>query len=360
MTETHLGHPRSTLVTLMAMLAAALVLGGCSSSRPAWVDDPYAELSADEYFAAVGSGPTSRQAENASAKALAEEIGRVLNHRAVDVSDYLARSEETGNAQAAASAAEILALSGFDKSRRLVDFRIGGTFKEKDGPHYSLATINRARFVSGVETAMRNNKRYADDMSGQAESEPVTLRKLSWYRASLAAAKAHQELALLHQSVGGMSGVLDETLTAPSRSIRSIENELARLKKSVGASIELVEGDDLPNPIEQEIKGALQRLRVPVRTDRTEGHVRILVSWTVDPVFQDRQDVKLMDYTLTVELVEDQSGYSLASWSTTDRTGSTTVRDATAQAAREARQELGEGVDSFFQKALFEQSLTRN
>jgi len=360
MTLIKAGETTSLVSIVFGLLAAALLLGGCSSSRPDWINDPYAGHSADEYYAAVGSGPTSRQAENNSSKELADEIGRVLNHRAVDVGEYLRRSEETGNSEAAASAAEILSLSGFDRSRRLVDFRIADTYKEKDGPHYALALINRSRFISGIETAMRNNKRFADQMSERAEAEPVTLRKFSWYRASLAAAKAHRELALMYQSVGGSLSVLDETLTAPSRSISSIENKLASLRKSVGASIELVEGDSLPAGIEQEIKSALQRLRVPVRTDRTEGHVRILVSWTTEPVFQDREDVKLMDYNLTVELVEDQSSYSLDSWTLADRTGSSSTRDADSQAAREARQELTEGIDSFFQRALFEQALTRN
>ena len=205
---------------------------------------------------------------------------------------------------------------------------------------------------------MRRVRAMADRMSDRAGRETVTMRRFSALSTALVMTEAYRELRFIRDRLGGESITLDASLDPPNESIQALRSELAELRGGIAASIEATGETPVPLGIETDIKRALQELGVPVRTDAGEGQVRILVSFELTPVFEQREDIKLVNYLLGIELVEDVSGRSIASMTIDDRTGSRTLDDARVHAVNMARRDLDEQIEDFLRAALFEQSVT--
>jgi hypothetical protein len=156
---------------------------------------------------------------------------------------------------------------------------------------------------------------------------------------------------------GPLSGY-DPSLDPPDASSRELRDQIAAMRSEVAASIERV-GEEVPIVIETEIKSALQRLSVPVRTDQEQGDVRILVTFAIQPVNEHVATARLVNWRLNVEVVEDSSGRSMSTLALDGKTGSVSMDDARAEAARLARIDLRAKIDDFLNETLFEQSLNQ-
>jgi hypothetical protein len=341
-----------------ALGVVSLVLVGCASRPPAWVRDPAAGLDSEAQFVGVGSGVSSAGAAEEALGSLTYQVAASIDHEPREVEGFADRAASSGYDEPEVTM-ELLALRGFDASARLVGVQVDSQYYDaKRDTYYARASLERSRLVSAIEREMRRVRAMADRMSDRAGREDVTLRRFSALSTALAMTRAYRELRFIRDRLGGESITLDASLDPPNESIQALQSELAELRSGIAASIEAVGEGPVPLGIEADIKRALQELEVPVRTDAGEGQVRILVGFELTPVFEQREDIKLVNYLLSIELVEDVSGRSIASMTIDDRTGSRTLEDARIHATSMARRDLGERIDDFLRAALFEQSVT--
>jgi len=343
---------------VMTIALVALVLGGCRAKPPAWTRDPAAGLSREAFFIGVGSGYSQTEATDDALGALISDISMAIDHGPEPVEGFQERAESSGFDEPEITQ-ELLTLRRFDASSRLVGVEIDAQhYDPKRDVHFARATVARASLISAIEREMRRVRAMADRMSDRAGRETVTMRRFSALSTALVMTEAYRELRFVRDRLGGESITLDASLDPPNESIQALRSELAELRGGIAASIEATGDNPVPLGIETDIKRALQELGVPVRTDAGEGQVRILVSFELTPVFEQREDIKLVNYLLGIELVEDVSGRSIASMTIDDRTGSRTLEDARVHAVNMARRDLDERIEEFLRAALFEQSVT--
>ena len=340
------------------VLAAAASMVGCAAKNkaPAWVSDPASRLDPSTYFMAIGDGPSLGGAEREAKQDLVRQVAEATDHEPTDASEYVRRVEQAGGRPEVT--AELLELKDLDAAAPLVGLQIVERWSDpKRGRYVVLGAISRPLLVSAYETEMRLNSALADRLAARAEGETVTLRKFAMLRTALVAAEAYNELRFARGRLAGALSGYDPTLDPPDASESELREEIAALRATVAASIESVGQDQVPVVIETEVKSALQRLNVPVKTDESEGNVRILVGFNVIPVNETARDARLVNWRLSVEVVEDSTGRSLATLGLDGKTGGKTVADARTEAARLARVELREKIDEFLNRTLFEQAL---
>lgn len=345
----------------IALMSASI---GCAGKKgppnaPKWVTDPYVQHSRDDYIAAAGKGSSMREAEAYATADVAKQLAREIDHQPINIGEYKARTEHAGFDSS--RSIELLQLAEFDESRRMLGFDIADrwTHEPKKGPaaFYAHGVLNRSDLADAYETEMRRNTSFANRMITMADGEPVTMRRFAELRAALAAAEAYRDLRYIRDSVGSARYAGDDSLDPPSRSVDALGAQIADLRNSIAASIESSGGRDIPDLFRSEIRQSLQRVGIPVRTDTSGGHIRILVGWETESIHEQRDDMDLVLYRLNVELVEDVSGFSLASRSWDAKTGGRTRSDADKDAIRLARREMSEEIDEFITDAVFAQSI---
>lgn len=346
---------------LGVMLVATLLVGGCAGRQraPGWVKDPTDRLDPETYFVAVGIGMSSAEADLSAKLDLMEQIRGATSHEARDTSEYVRRVEQAGGQPEVT--AELLELGSFEAASPLVGQQIVERWtNQKKGRYYALGAVNKALLVKTYETEMRMNAALSNRLAERAEKEEVTLRRFSELRTALVAAIAYNDLRFARAKLGEPLLGYDDTLDPPDASASELRDRIAELRASVAASIESRGPEEVPLVIETELKSALQRLNVPVRTDATQGDVRLLVTFAVLPVNQTAEEAKLVNWRLSVEVVEDATGRSLSTLALDGKTGSKTLEDAKAEATRLARIDLRTQIDDFLNKTLFEQALNTN
>lgn len=353
------GRAALVAVAVVGVVAALGCAGGRKAAQlPEWVADPASVRDPGDYFVAVGQGASTGEAEEAARRAVTEQVAEAVGARRAETSEYRRRVEAAGGDPAIS--AELLELRDLGSAARVAGFEIiRRHVDERSGQHYALGSLSKARLVAAYETEMRINAALSNRLAAQAESESVTLRRFSLLRAALAAAEAYNDLRFARGRLAGPLTGYDETLNPPKTSVQELRARLATLRSTVAASIESVGPDAVPMVVETAIRSALQRLNVPVRRVPGEGQVRILVTYAVLPVNEQAVEARLVNWRLGVEVVEDQSGRSLATLALDGKTGGRTLADAQAEAARLARIELEPRIEEFLQRTLFEQALDR-
>lgn len=348
------------LFTLVATGAAASLVG-CNAGvkKPDWVKNPYIRHAESDYFASVGRASNASDAEANASSEIAREIARAIDHQPINLQDYEMRTTKAGFESG--RTIELLQLAEFDEARRLLGFDVADRFvddhDEDDVTYYAHGILNRADLVKAYETEMRRNTQFANRMTDLSSREPVTMRRFAALRAGLAASQAYRDLRFIRDSLGDAAYAGDDSLDPPSISTDDLSAQIAALRQSIAGSVESIGPTAAPDLFMNEIRQSLQRVGVPVRTDRQEGHIRILVNWDTSPIHEQRDDIQLVTFRLSVELVEDVSGFSLASRTWDAKTGGRTDSDAEKEAARLARRDLARDVDEFISTAIYEQSL---
>lgn len=345
---------------LVGIVAMAAMLVGCAGRQrlPDWVGEPSLLRSTDSYFVAVGEGASIDDAERDAESRVMAQIREATGHERQDTAEFQRRLAQAGGRPEVTI--ELLELDTLEASRSMVGLEIVQRHTDqRRNRAYAMASVSRAQLVTTYETEMRLNAALANRMATQAESEEVTLRRFAMLRTALVTADAYNALRVARGRLAGPLTGYDPTLDPPDASIHELRERIATLRSEVAASIEARGPDDVPIVIETELKSALQRLNVPVRTDVSEGHVRLFVTYAVLPVNETARDARLVNWRLNVEVVEDASGRSLATLALDDKTGGKTLEDARAEATRLARDELRKSIDDFLNETLFEQALNQ-
>jgi len=356
--------PVSGAWRIMSVMVMGILLGtvleGCAGRQrlPDWVGDPGTLRDASGYFVAVGEGPSVEAAEQDAKGQLLEQVREAVGDEHPDLDEYAHRVEQAGGQPRVT--VDLLGLESIDAAGPLIGYEIVRRYvDERSGVRYAMGAISRALLVNAYETEMRLNSALADRLASQAEDEEVTLRRFTLLRTSLVAAEAYNALRARRGRLAGPLSGYDPSLDPPDESVSELREQIATLRSRVAASIESRGPDDVPIVIEAELKSALQRLNVPVRTQEGEGQVRIFVTYAVIPVNEHVDVARLVNWRLNVEVVEDGSGRSLATLVLDDKTGGKTLADARAEATRLARIALRERIDEFLNTTLFEQSLNQ-
>lgn len=345
---------------IVGFVAMTAMLMGCASTQrlPEWVGNPAVLRDSASYFVAVADGTTLDEAEQQATSLVLAQIREATAHQEVDTAEYQRRLLQAGRQPEVTI--ELLELSDLDAARTMVGLEIVQRHvDEKAQRTYAMASVSRAQLVSTYETEMRLNAALANRMATQADGEDVTLRRFSMLRTALVSAEAYNALRVARGRLAGPLTGYDPTLDPPDASMHELRERIATLRSEVAASIEARGPEEVPIVIETELKSALQRLNVPVRTDVSEGHVRIFVTYAVLPVNETAPDARLVNWRLNVEVVEDASGRSMATLALDGKTGSVTLQDAKAEATRLARIDLREKIDGFLNETLFEQALNQ-
>lgn len=344
---------------MVGLVAMAAMLVGCAGKRlPDWVGDPSVLRDTSNYFVAVGDGDTLDEAERDAESQVVTQIREATGHQERDTAEYERRLAQAGGQPEVTI--ELIEMSDLDAARGMVGLEIVQRYvDERRNRTYAMASVSRAQLVSAYETEMRLNAALANRMAAQAEDEQVTLRKFAMLRTALVTAEAYNALRVARGRLAGPLSGYDPTLDPPDASMSELSEQIATLRSEVAASIEARGPEEVPIVIETELKSALQRLNVPVRTDVSEGQVRIFVTYAVLPVNETARDARLVNWRLNVEVVEDSSGRSLATLALDGKTGSVTLEDAKAEATRLARIDLRDQIDAFLNETLFEQALNQ-
>ncbi|MEO0512891.1 MAG: hypothetical protein AAF108_08355 [Planctomycetota bacterium] len=342
-------------------LVGGLALVGCSGGpdRPGWVTNPYENHPESEFIAAAGRGDSMSDAEqNATAK-VARQVSREIDLRSLDLEEYAQRTRKGGfNPD---STLELLELAEFDETREPLGFDIADRYEEqhkkRDPLFFAHGIVDRDEVARAYETEMRRNAAFGNRMIDLAADEDVTARKLSMLRAAFATADIFQELRFIQNKVGKTAYAGDDSLNPPRKTVDELSLEIADLRNSIAASIEVKDGTVVPDTIASEIRSALQAAGVPVRTDRGEGHIRVLVDWDTENINQRREDLVMVQYRLSIELVQDSSNFSFASRNWDSKEGGRDQTDAEANALRIARRDAERELPDFFRESLFEASV---
>jgi hypothetical protein len=343
----------------MVLAALAMSVVGCARQRriPEWVEDPSVLRDPDVFIVGVGSGLGMTAAEQDAEDELLRKIKAETGGEDVDLVEYRRRVTQAGGEPEVTM--ELLSLDSFEAAAPMVGMEFVERWADsRNSRQYVMVAVNKARLVNAYETEMRINAALANRMAERAKQEQVTLRRFTQLRTALAAASAYSALRQARGKLAGPLSGYDPSLDPPDASSRELRDQIAAMRSEVAASIERV-GDEVPIVIETEIKSALQRLSVPVRTDEEQGDVRILVTFAVLPVNEHVETARLVNWRLNVEVVEDSSGRSMSTLALDGKTGSVSMEDARAEAARLARIDLHDKIDDFLNETLFEQSLNQ-
>jgi len=319
------------LAAVFAILVAALP-AGCRQgpARPAWVDQPGLARPGALHLTAVGAGASRDEAADAALARLAQRVAVEVEARETSRSTYVADEDGTG-----ASSRQRVRLDrtvDLDTDVLLMGSEVVETWQEPQGDFFALAVLDRAAAATAYDDLIRrlaeqvSAERAAGGQAASAWSRFVALGR------ALAAAEEHDRLLRIRSVISPWPS---------ARGTRALAPEIAAARTAVRDELVAVvePAPGTPAVFAPIVRDALLAAGIAVRAQASPA-VRARVSYETFPrPFARRQD-HVVEWRLTVQLVDGESDRA-AQGLTLDGDGWGTNRpDASAAAVHRARDHL--------------------
>lgn len=332
---------------LCALGTFLMLMSGCASSgpsQPAWISNPNAELSNDDYMVAVGSGSTLEIAKDKGydnlARMFSVEISSETN---------LQTSEEQ---QRDASGLTMTGSTQLDRSiTSMTDETIQNArifeshFSKSDQTHYALVGLNRSDTGRLIRKQMMDNQMDVEQhIARSKESEDPVMAIAHLNKAS--------QLMLENDVLENQYSVISQR-SRPSLSEftkSDLNDAIAEAKKQ--AVIYCYSDDDIGGDRNTELLNTLKTVYTKngfsVTDNRSSANLTSKISSSVEPAPSKRENFTFYAWTLRITLSQDSSGEVYTEYSKRSRDGGSSPE----MAMLSVRKYMKENIESEFQKHL--------
>jgi len=306
-------------------------------TEPSWVRDPYTAYSRDRYLTARGFGATQTEAEKKALSALVSIFGVSVQSDWAAVSIYkeaaannvITFSKNTNIKEVIVTAASLDSLVGAE---------IGYVWDNTRGTVYALAYIERTKAIAVYTEMIRINQINIENLTALSAVDKISFNGYARYKlAALIAGLSAKYASVVIQSGGSI-----DTLNFKSADSFNIEAE--NIIKNITFAIK-VKGDK-----NDRIKDAFSKV-ISAEGLRTQGNNPVYtleVNVSLDEVEIPNSNYKWYNWTLSVNLIENNSLSGLLSRNYSDRVGNNSLARAENTAFIEMESTINEKYKNVF------------
>jgi hypothetical protein len=331
---------RNTGTTSPEAAPAQVSRGG---SEPAWTIDPYTIYSRDKYLAAVGFAANRADAERKALAALTALFGQSVQSEFSEVTRY---SEAVSKGIISVSEStqirdQVLTAASLDS---LIGAETGNVWDNGRGMVYAAAYMDRAKTAAVYTALIQANQQNIAELTSMSAAEKNTFDGYARYSLAVIMAGINTKYAQVLSQAGGPAAVASLNL----KSADSYSLEAANIVKNTTVQV-VVEGDKA-----NRIRDAFAKVLSGegLRTKGNSPPYALEVNVDMNEVSFAGNDMKYCRYTVSANLVEQETGAALIPFAIADRVGHSTYEGAVSSAFITIEKTIAEKYPALFKEYL--------
>jgi hypothetical protein len=343
-----LGAPALALILALSGCAGAPRNSGGPAGAPAWVSNPDAVYRRAAYIAAVGYGPSRREAEQGALVALTALFGQSIQGELKTLSSY-SEAVKNGALDVSENTSMENAVNISSRMDNLVGAEVADVWFDGKSTHYAVAVMERAPAALLYSELIRSNLRIIGELLNLREGEKNSLDGYSRYLLAGITADANRVFANVLSVVDGSGAAM---LSPDMKKGDEYRLEAANIAKNIPIMIN-AEGDP-SGRIKTAFAEALNQ--AGFKSGGDSSRYVLAVSLALTPVELPNQQNKFVRYVIEAKLSDQTKGELLFPYSLNGREGHTTLPEAENRALSAAVKKIGgeypEALKDWFAGAL--------
>lgn len=337
----------------LALVGLLFVGGGCaggataqpddaSVSPPGWFAAPNQAYPDDQYLVAVAKGPSPQAAQDRAFGNLA----RIFEADIQASQSLLDRYEEVtddGEGREGEGRTLIVTRSDVESDETLRNTEVLAQ-EQVGSSHYALVGMERAETLRIYTQQIDANRAEIEQYRAAARRAEAPLPTLAYLQQARVVATVNERLEQQRRIIGGGAGTVDRSgvRTDLDSALRA-----ARIRCPVA-----VQGDDVPPPIEAQVRATIEDRGFRVTSRRGDAALVTHVSFTTRPTLTSRDDAHFVRWTLSIEVKDPRRNQVLRTFTTQERSGALSKASVARRAHQRARTVIDEQFSTFLDRML--------
>jgi len=177
-----------------------------SQKYPSWIDSPAKLYPTDVYLTGVGSGDTSKNAENDAYASLAKIFSVEIKVNQSTLENYLEQEVDGQNKSTFSSL--LLGKTSAKSHQELKNIKIDRTFfSEQKGIYYAIAVLNRFETATLYKSEINRNNQKTEEYYAQFKQSQHKLQRLKFLNKSISLNRMNALLGEQYRIISGMETI---------------------------------------------------------------------------------------------------------------------------------------------------------